>query len=325
MQNVFHCHDIIKISLCFRYLQHVAWKRDKEGTGTSSMETEGIEIRPLGSKRVKLDPVQPEEVPPSPEMETQKKGKDESEEWPSQSEEDWAKEEDPWGTTGTKEAEDFWGVSSSSDVWDTGSGGKDVTSSSQPSDKLSAKTSETIEGDKKDTESSSRASETISSDTQHGSSADSSAITKIDTNPAPKDISSKSSVEHKHSAETGDGSHTEKQISESMVSGDAPHEKKPSGSESPTPVSPQKAGISTATSDTVSQDIDRDEQVVVEMDPLCKEDEEDADLYVVEDTDDSDCELPPEAEKPWRPVRKQEPHKLKEHLLLTFEEVRWHK
>ena len=322
MQNVFHCHDIIKISLCFRYLQHVAWKRDKEGTGTSSVETEGVEIRPLGSKRVKLDPVQPEDVPPSPEMDTQEKGKDESEEWPSQSEEDWAKEEDPWGMTGTKEAEDFWGVSSSSDVWVTGSGGKDVASSTQPSDKLSA---ETIEGDKKDTESSSRASETISSDTQHGSSADSSAITKMDTDSAPKDISSKPSVEHKHSAESGGGTHTEKQKSESVVSGGVSQEKKPSGSESPTPVCPLKAGVSTATSDSSSHGTDEAEPVAVEMDPLCKDDEDDAELYVVEDTDDSDCELPPEAEKPWRPVRKQEPHKLKEHLLLTFEEVRWHK
>ena len=59
----------------------------------------------------------------------------------------------------------------------------------------------------------------------------------------------------------------------------------------------------------------------LELDELCQSDEEDADLYVVDDTDESDADIEEGAVKAWLPVRKKDKCPLKECLQLSFEEV----
>ena len=69
-------------------------------------------------------------------------------------------------------------------------------------------------------------------------------------------------------------------------------------------------------------DLDNDPKCELELDPRCLSDEENGNLYVVEDSDYSDGEeLAITSKTKWRPVIKKDPAPVKEVLQLTLEEV----
>jgi hypothetical protein len=57
------------------------------------------------------------------------------------------------------------------------------------------------------------------------------------------------------------------------------------------------------------------------LDKRCLSDEEDGNLLVVNDTDDSDVDVAMDTRLPWQPVVKREPYSIQEHLQLSMEEV----